>query len=297
MSMEVIKQYGSAVDYIDDEFVIAHSLNNISMYGVTFRVNILLFIECLEGRAQLEMNGKSYTLGPGEMLICLPTAIISQMMISPNNKIRMMGFSTTLLRGILRQEADVEKVFSYLYANPIQRARQQPSYAKNYSDLLEEKIEQSEHRFRKETIHFIVSALICEIVETILVFIDKEAPENRTAVPEPRGGYKRSSYVFKEFMRTLSEDNGMHRSVAYFADRLCYSPKYLSSVVRHVSGRTALDWINEYTIEQIKHRLKHSDKTIKEIAEELNFSNQSFFGKYVKTHLGMSPARYREKGN
>lgn len=107
-------------------------------------------------------------------------------------------------------------------------------------------------------------------------------------------GIKRASYVFKQFLQEVAKDNGLHRSVTYYADILCYSPKYLSSVVRQMSGRTALDWINEYAVEQIKHRLKHTDKSIKEVAEEMNFSNQSFFGKYVKAHLGMSPARYRE---
>ena len=58
-------------------------------------------------------------------------------------------------------------------------------------------------------------------------------------------------------------------------------------------GRTPLDLINENAIEHIKYRLKHSDKSIKEIAEEFDFPNQSFFGKYVKSYLGMSPARYR----
>ncbi|GKG74987.1 hypothetical protein CE91St1_41300 [Parabacteroides goldsteinii] len=58
--------------------------------------------------------------------------------------------------------------------------------------------------------------------------------------------------------------------------------------------RAPLELINETAIEHIKHRLKHSDKSIKEIAEEFNFPNQSFFGKFVKAHTGMSPARYRD---
>ena len=91
----------------------------------------------------------------------------------------------------------------------------------------------------------------------------------------------------------LPKDNGIHRSVGYYADALCYSPKHFSKVIKQACGRTPLDLINESAIEHIKYRLKHSDKSIKEIAEEFNFPNQSFFGKYVKSYLGMSPARYR----
>ena len=104
---------------------------------------------------------------------------------------------------------------------------------------------------------------------------------------------KQSDYILCKFFEMLSKDNGIHRSVGYYADALCYSPKHFSKVIKQACGRTPLDLINENAIEHIKYRLKHSDKSIKEIAEEFNFPNQSFFGKYVKSYLGMSPARYR----
>ena len=56
-----------------------------------------------------------------------------------------------------------------------------------------------------------------------------------------------------------------------------------------------MDLINEHAMEHIKYQLRNSDKSIKEIAEEFNFSNQSFFGKYVKAHLGVSPQQYRDE--
>ena len=96
-------------------------------------------------------------------------------------------------------------------------------------------------------------------------------------------------------MELLSKDKGMHRSVSYFANELCYTPKHFSKVIKQACGRTPLDLINETTVEHIKYRLKRSEKSIKEIAEELNFPNQSFFGKYVKAHLGTSPANYRNR--
>ena len=75
----------------------------------------------------------------------------------------------------------------------------------------------------------------------------------------------------------------------------CYTPKHFSKVIKQACGRTPLDLINETTVEHIKYRLKRSEKSIKEIAEEFNFPNQSFFGKYVKAHLGTSPANYRNR--
>ena len=100
-------------------------------------------------------------------------------------------------------------------------------------------------------------------------------------------------YIFRKFLEKVSEDDGTHRSVSYYADILCYSPKHLSTVVKKISGRTPLSIINEHAMECIKYELKHSGKSIKEIADQFDFPNQSFFGKFVKNHIGMSPLQYR----
>lgn len=297
LNMDVFKRHAAEMDYIDDDFVIMGSAVNVDGKGSSLRVGIFFVVECVEGRAQFNLNGKTQLLHSGEFLICLPTTILSDMLVSTDNEIRFYGFSTSFLRDVVKVESQAEKVLAYFYTNPIQHRMPQQEYISYYHLLLEAKINQPDKPFRRETIRYLVKTVFCEMLEGALQYITEErngsAKENTWPVPNA----KRSSYVFKQFLSELSKDNGIHRSVAYYAEKLCYSPKYLSSVVRQASGRTALDWINEYTLEQIKHRLKHSDKTIKEIAEELNFSNQSFFGKYVKTHLGMSPVKYRESSD
>ena len=73
------------------------------------------------------------------------------------------------------------------------------------------------------------------------------------------------------------------------------TPKYLSVVVREVSGKTPTEWIHYYAVNVIAQRLTQTKKTIKEISVELNFPNPSFFGRFVREHLGCSPKEYREK--
>ena len=77
---------------------------------------------------------------------------------------------------------------------------------------------------------------------------------------------KQHDYVFKRFIEILATDNGKHRSVAYYANQLCYSPKYLSRIVKQVSDKNALALINEHTLERIKFELRFSSKSIKEIS-------------------------------
>ena len=99
--------------------------------------------------------------------------------------------------------------------------------------------------------------------------------------------------LFFQFMKLLSDHITSERSVTYYASQLCITPKYLSTVVKLVSGKTPTDWIKEKLIDEMKYRLCHSQATIKEIAFQLHFPNNSFFGKYFKAATGVSPTRYR----
>ena len=85
------------------------------------------------------------------------------------------------------------------------------------------------------------------------------------------------------------------RRVSWYAQQLCITPKYLSETVKAVSKRRPNDWIDNYVTMEIRVMLRNSTMSIKEIAQELNFANQSFLGKYFKEHVGMSPKEYRKQ--
>jgi AraC-like DNA-binding protein len=82
------------------------------------------------------------------------------------------------------------------------------------------------------------------------------------------------------------------KDVSFYADKLCVSPKYLSSLVKQMVGKPAKDCI-DYCIIMESKVLLNSSYTIQEISQQLNFPNQSFFGKYFKKHTGISPLNYR----
>lgn len=81
----------------------------------------------------------------------------------------------------------------------------------------------------------------------------------------------------------------------FMQDKLCVTAKYLSLISKEVSGQPAGNWIDEYVILEAKTLLKSSQMSIQEIADSLNFANQSFFGKYFKHHTGISPKEYRKR--
>ena len=102
-------------------------------------------------------------------------------------------------------------------------------------------------------------------------------------------------HIYRRFMELLAESAGRVRSVSVFANMLNITPKYLSKCVRDKSGRTPLDLIHETTAATIRQQLRYSNKTVKEICNDLDFPNLSFFGKFVKEHLGMFPTQYRQQ--
>ena len=100
--------------------------------------------------------------------------------------------------------------------------------------------------------------------------------------------------LFNRFIHLLYASVPQKTDVGYYADKLCITPKYLSTVCKHVAGETASSIINRCLTNEIRNRLMDSDKPIQAIAYELGFANQSFFGKYVKAHLGMTASQFRE---
>lgn len=98
---------------------------------------------------------------------------------------------------------------------------------------------------------------------------------------------------FDKFMRLLETYYKSEHSIKFYSDKIGLSPKYLSILIKRISGKFATEWIDEYVILEAKNLLKYSPMSVQEISYSLNFPNQSFFGKYFKRHTGLSPKAYR----
>lgn len=291
IDIEDFKKLDHVIEYADDDFIVISSLERTPYSNETIRLGCFCAFYCVEGNVQLDMNHKTYQLKENDLIICLPNSIISNPLLSPNYKIRILGISTRFLQRVIKIEKDTWNLAMHIYNNPVKHADANEALPFNlYRDLILAKIKAGPHRYSKEIMQHLYSALFCEI----LAEVNKQIAEAGNTLGKPAAGIKQSDHIMKQFMMQLSYDNGIHRSVSYYADKLCYTPKHFSKMIKDACGRGALELINERAIEHIKYKLKHSDKSIKEIAEEFNFSNQSFFGKYVKKHLGMSPQKYRD---
>lgn len=107
-------------------------------------------------------------------------------------------------------------------------------------------------------------------------------------------GLSRSETLRQRFRELLMEECRMHREVTFYADKLCVTSDYLSKVVREYDGQSAAKWIINAVITEAKILLREPDKTINQIAIELNFPDQSTFGKFFKRNTGLSPLEYKK---
>lgn len=102
-------------------------------------------------------------------------------------------------------------------------------------------------------------------------------------------------HVVANFTRLLAENCHRQHEVRWYANELCIDPVYLSRILKSVKGKTANQWIDEAIIRQAKMYLKDYNASIKDIAGELNFSDQAAFSKFFKKHDGRSPSDYRKE--
>lgn len=154
-------------------------------------------------------------------------------------------------------------------------------------------IAQIERETRGPETHFsfdIVSGLIAATiykVGDIMYHYLAEHPEGQN------NSHNRAEEYFKQFTHLLGEHFREERSVGFYARQLCITPKYLTTLIKRISGQSVSEWIDNYVILEAKTLLKYSTMSIQEIAYYLNFPNQSFFGSYFKRNTGMSPSQYK----
>lgn len=105
----------------------------------------------------------------------------------------------------------------------------------------------------------------------------------------------RGNELKNRFLALVVSSSREQRQVAYYADKLCVTPRHLTMTLQRILGRSAKEWIDDYVTLEIKILLRSSSLSIQEIADQMNFPDQSYLGRFFKHQTGMSPSQYREE--
>lgn len=133
-----------------------------------------------------------------------------------------------------------------------------------------------------------------EIIRSLIYIVLNEIDDvYHSHQPDSSPAIDKETHILSQFKTLLAEHFVDERQVSFYADKMHLTPKYFSTVIKEVSGKTAGTWINEMLLLESRVRLQNKDQTIAQIAFDLNFSDPSHFGKFFKKHIGVSPRDYR----
>jgi len=244
---------------------------------------VVVFV-CLEGEGKIVVDMQTISIRRGSFVILLPYSVIQLADITDDAKITLIATGMGFLEKLALSHP-VENYVEKIREMPcLQLNEDQLEEAKNIYLFVEKLYKEATGPLKQEIQNSLLTLLALEIVTLF-------AENNSTGKPR----LSRQEQVFRNFTISLAKNVSKHRTVEYYANEACLTPKYFSTLIKKRSGKLPMDWITERTVVLIKFLLLNSDKSIQEISNELNFPNQSFFTRYFKSHTGVTPTAFRLK--
>lgn len=240
-------------------------------------------ILCTQGSKTLQLNFKEYTLEPGGIVFFFPGSLWKPIKTSDDFQARYISINITHRER--KAIIDLDTVFSlsaYISRNPHSSlSPEETAVICNYFDLMK-------NRYNAHANIPIMEHLLTTLLLELNQIFAVQAKHNPSKI-------SRQEEILWQFLFLLKQHHKEERAVCFYADKLCITPKYLSSVTKILCEKTAHDIIADFVTLSAKRLLKTTTLSIQEISEELNFPNQSFFGKFFKQNTGTSPSSYRGK--
>jgi AraC-like DNA-binding protein len=268
---------------LGNDLLLSDQINKAPMPSEPRKMNFILIGLCTKGSIRYRMNTQEVTVHAGEMLVVSERHVIDGYQPSNDMEGLCIMMSVDFFHEIIKSVHDVSSLFVVARMQPVMKLEDDEIETfKDYFQVVRQKITDNHNHFRKDLIRTLMLAMFYDVGNVI--YRVKNFDES----------LRRSEKVFTNFLKMVEENCKKERRVAWYAQQQNITPKYLSEAVKRVSGRTAVEWVENYVTMELRVLLKNSTKTIKEIANEMNFPNQSFLGKYFKEHVGTTPSEYRK---
>lgn len=249
------------------------------------KLSFTVALLCLAGQMRVQINLQDFELRANDVLVVQEGTIGEYRGMSDDTRIAVIAFTSDYFQTALQIEVTMS-LQRKLYASPLYHLTDLAmEETMTIYRLMKAKIAETDNPFRKGALLGYTQVLTYNSYKYLL------AADSADEKTEAKSG--RQQELYTQFMDEVRKSYTQERSISYYADVLCVTPKYLSQVVRRVSGRFAGDWITDFVILEAKALLKSRKYTVQQIADMLNFANQSFFGKYFREKVGCSPSAYQ----
>lgn len=283
--MKTAKEHIQVFENITDKDV--SIFENISEMpdGKNIQVDSYVAIICTAGKAFCKQNGIEINIGKNDFLLCHPNAFVDNIMINLDFKCIGMVMSPSYFEAIFFVDGNYWDLDVAIKRTPVIHLKEEE--ADNFvfnATVLKKKLQQTELPHHAQLIKHLLQSLLFEFYDYLVPHLQLSDSQYKFSSAEA---------IFKRFAQMLSRECPTKRNLQYYADQLCITPKYLSTICKKQCGKTAGELINGITVNYISNMLTSSDKSVKEIATEAGFDNLSFFGKYVRREMGVSPRQFR----
>ena len=269
--------------FLDDDLLLTERINEAPMPTEPRRMNFILIGLCTKGEVMYQLDTQKQVIKPGDILIVSDRHVVDSYRHSDDMEGLCIMMSVHFFREIIQNVSDVSSLFLFSRQNPVMSLEQKEIETfKEYFQVIKQKICDQRNHFRKDLIKTLLLAMFYDLSNIIYRVQYNDKPQTR------------ADAIFTHFIKLVEKNYRQERRVGWYAAQLNITPKHLSETVKNASRRTPNEWIDDYVTLELRVLLKNSTKTIKEIAQELNFPNQSFLGKFFKEHVGVSPSKYRK---
>lgn len=274
--MQTVTTYNKGVYILNIEFFLDKYSNEM------FRAGAFFYILVETGTAEFVVDCHSYIIGKGDMLL-----------VAPRMSVKLMKKSSDFGTCGLCMEPfffDSLSIGNYVYK------RLYNSSHTTYVLRLEDSDTVHIHKTLDLMSHYLTSDHPAEMAGSLVNFLLLQITEIfHSQNVHPAGRVKHSDALFRLFRKLLAENYRKEHELQFYADSLHISQTYLSRVIRQISGKTVNNYIAEALYTDARRLLVFTDLTVKEIAEQLGFSDQSSFGKFFKKKSETSPANFRDE--
>ena len=268
------------------ECIAANSASEMEIFRFPSRLNALIIGVGTEGETSLTSNLQEFRLKKDSLFIFSPKHILQ---VQSNNRFKahLIVIAPDFLKRINIDTKRMMPLFLQFGSLPCMELTHAESQSlRSFISMVEQELKGSETDFSSEIIGGLIAATIYKVGDILTHYLT-EHPEVDSPI------HNRAEEYFRQFTELLGEHYKHERSVGFYARQLCITPKYLTTLIKRISGKSVSEWIDNYVILEAKTLLKYSNMGVQEIAYYLNFPNQSFFGKYFRSHTGMTPSAYR----
>lgn len=262
------------------------------LYCAQKEKDCMKLVFCLQGALHLRLNDIEHDIMARDLFRYVADSNIENIHASEDCRVIIYTIELHALDSAffycLRNEGDWWGKWNFMQGNPIIHMNErQMLIGSHFHDLIALYQQDDTYDYREETFALIKQIFVYEVLMWIKGQSQYTAPKSIQDKQHARDA------IIMQFMKLVERNSRCQRAVNWYAEQLHITPKYLSEVVKRVTGKTAIQVIREHALREIESQLLHTDKSIKEIAYELNFPSLSFFSKYVHENMGAGPVMIR----